>query len=161
MQRFDYTANNLTDTDRLARALARLLPETATVALEGTLGAGKTRLVQAIAAASGVDGELVTSPTFVLCQPYCGARQLYHLDAYRVQDLDEFLELGVEEYFDGPGITLIEWADRVAACLPDDRLEIRIDITGPTTRLFQLSAFGSACQQSLARIAEALASGSC
>jgi tRNA threonylcarbamoyladenosine biosynthesis protein TsaE len=158
MQRFDYTARDVHDTDRLGRALAAWLPDTVTVALEGTLGAGKTRLVQAIAAASGVAADSVTSPTFVLCQPYRGARQLYHLDAYRIKDLDEFLELGVEEYFEGPGITLIEWAERVAACLPEERIEVGIVITGETQRLFQLQAFGSTCEQSLARIAEALES---
>ena len=91
--------------------------------------------MQAIAAGCGIDPASVTSPTFVLCQPYYGTRTLYHLDAYRIRDLDEFLELGVDEYFEGPGITLIEWAERVAACLPDDYLEVQIEITGPQSRI--------------------------
>ncbi len=140
-------------TERLGRALGACLPETAAVALIGTLGAGKTRLVQAIAAACGLDALRVTSPTFVLCQTYQGTRTLHHVDAYRIRDLDEFLELGIDEYFEGPGITLIEWAERIAACLPDDYLEIQIHITGPQTRTFQLLAHGPQSAAVLDRLA--------
>ena len=153
MQQWDFTANSETDTDRLGLALADRLPETVTVALQGTLGAGKTRLVQALAAACGIDGHSVTSPTFVLCQPYQGTRQIYHLDAYRVGDLDEFLELGVEEYFEGPGVTLIEWADRIAPCLPVDYLEIDIEILGEQQRQFQITAHGCELEAALELIA--------
>jgi tRNA threonylcarbamoyladenosine biosynthesis protein TsaE len=142
MQRFEFSASDEAATARLGRALAAVLPETATIALHGTLGAGKTRLVQALAAGCGVDPTSVTSPTFVLCQIYHGSRTLYHLDAYRVHDLDEFLELGVDEYFDGPGVTCIEWADRVAACLPEDRLEVDIAITGEEARTVTCTSHG-------------------
>ena len=160
MQEFKFSAESELDTDRLGRCLAAQLPETATVALEGTLGAGKTRLVQAIAAGCGIDAHSVTSPTFVLCQPYCGTRQLYHLDAYRVNDLDEFLELGVDEYFEGPGLTLIEWSDRVAPCLPAEYLKIQIEITGQSGRQFSLTAYGAAIDNALLHIAAALSSES-
>jgi tRNA threonylcarbamoyladenosine biosynthesis protein TsaE len=153
MQQWDFTATSETDTDRLGQSLADHLPETVTVALQGTLGAGKTRLVQAFAAACGIDGHSVTSPTFVLCQPYRGARQLYHLDAYRVVDLDEFLELGVEEYFEGPGVTLIEWADRIASCLPVEFLEIDIEILGEQQRQFRITAHGPELEAVLEQIA--------
>ncbi len=156
MQRFCFQASDENDTDRLGHALAQQLPESATIALAGTLGAGKTRLVQAIASGCGVPSGEVTSPTFVLCQPYRARRTIYHLDAYRVRDLDEFLELGVEEYFESPGLTLIEWADRVATCLPEDLLEIHIEITGETARQFELVARGSAHEEALGRIAQTL-----
>jgi tRNA threonylcarbamoyladenosine biosynthesis protein TsaE len=148
---------SVADTERLGRALARSLPETITVALCGTLGAGKTRLVQALAGALEIDPSSVTSPTFVLCQHHHGQRTLFHLDAYRMKDLDEFLELGVEEYFAGPGITLIEWAERVADCLPRDHVEVLIEITGPESRRFELRATGSAAEETLARLAQELA----
>lgn len=150
------TASEL-DTERLGGVLARSLPETLTIALQGTLGAGKTRLVQALAAALDIDPATVTSPTFVLCQHHSGRRLLYHLDAYRMKDLDEFLELGVEEYFAGPGITLIEWAERVADCLPLDHLVVRIEITGPESRRFDLSATGPLSERVLERLAQELA----
>jgi tRNA threonylcarbamoyladenosine biosynthesis protein TsaE len=142
MNELTYDAGSESDTDRLGAALAAVLPPGTTVALLGTLGAGKTRLVQAIAAGCGVPREDVVSPTFVLCQNYDGARTIHHLDAYRLRDEDEFRELGAEELFDSGGLTIIEWADRVASCLPDERIEIAIEVTGETQRRFRIRAIG-------------------
>ena len=143
MTQFEFHAPNLAHTDQLGAALAAVLPAATTVALRGTLGAGKTRLVQAIAAGFDVPRSEVVSPTYVLCHEYEGRLPLYHLDVYRLRDDDEFLELGPEEYFESPGITLIEWADRVVDCLPSDRLEIDIQITGTSQRRFEISAIGA------------------
>ena len=137
-KRFVFHAASLHDTDRIGAVLARCLPDGTTVSLCGTLGAGKTRLVQAIAAECGIERGHVVSPTFVLCQHYHGTRTLHHLDAYRVKDDDEFLELGVEELFASSGITIVEWGDRVADCLPPQRLEIQIHITDDDSRDFEL-----------------------
>jgi tRNA threonylcarbamoyladenosine biosynthesis protein TsaE len=142
MTQFSFNALTEADTARLGAALAEVLPEGATVALCGTLGAGKTRLVQAIAAAVGVDRRDVLSPTFVLIQEYHGRRPVYHIDAYRLRDQAEFLALGPEEYFDGDGLVLVEWADRVESCLPKNRIEIRIEVTGPESRRFEVVAIG-------------------
>ena len=142
MREFAFHSESLADTDRLGAALAAALPDGAVVALCGTLGAGKTRLVQALAAACGIDRSEVTSPTFVLCQEHSGSRALYHFDVYRLSGDDEFQRLGPQEYFSAGGITLIEWADKVAASLPDERLEIAIAVTGETTRQFTLRAWG-------------------
>ena len=130
------------ETDRLGAVLAEVLPDGTVVALCGTLGAGKTRLVQAIAAACEIDRDEVVSPTFVLCQEHAGRRVLYHFDVYRLAGDEEFQRLGPQEYFDAGGITLIEWADKVSASLPDERLEISIEVTGETTRKFALRAWG-------------------
>jgi tRNA threonylcarbamoyladenosine biosynthesis protein TsaE len=156
MQRFRWETRDEGETDRLGRALARSLPPTATIALIGTLGSGKTRFVQAIAAGCDIDPAGVTSPTFVLCQHHRGRCAIYHLDAYRVRDLDEFLELGVEEYFEGPGITLIEWAERVAECLPADHLEIQIEIASAEARTFDMTAHGPASSDVLEHLAQEL-----
>lgn len=145
-----FLAHGPQDTARLGAVLAKVLPPGTTVALIGTLGAGKTNLVQAIAAAIGIPEGTVTSPTFVLCQPYEGLRTLYHLDAYRLKDEDEFLELGPEEYFESEGLTLIEWADRVESCLPPQRMEIRIEVTGEQSRQFQIIPVGARLQAILA-----------
>jgi tRNA threonylcarbamoyladenosine biosynthesis protein TsaE len=142
MSTFVFDAAGEADTDRLGAALAAALPQGTTIALCGTLGSGKTRLVQAIAAACGVPREEVLSPTFVLCQRYEGNRTIYHLDAYRLKDADEFRELGPEEFFESGGLTIIEWADKLPECLPDDRLEIDIDVTGPTSRRFVVRGIG-------------------
>jgi tRNA threonylcarbamoyladenosine biosynthesis protein TsaE len=133
-----FQARSEAETERLGKALASALPDAAVMALVGTLGAGKTRLVQAVARGSGVTTQDVASPTFVLIHEYQGRRPIFHFDAYRLRDQAEFLDLGPEEYFDAGGLTFIEWADRVEAYLPQDYILIRIEITGPTSRLFEI-----------------------
>src|SRR6187401_2712247 len=112
MSSFIFTAHSESETEQLGQALAVTLLEGTTVALIGTLGAGKTRLVQAFAAAHGVPRDGATSPTFVLVNEYQGRLPIYHFDAYRLRDDDEFIELGPEEYFESNGVTFVEWADR-------------------------------------------------
>jgi len=129
-------------TARLGSALAAALRPGSVVALIGTLGAGKTRLVQAIATTLGVDAADVLSPTYVIVHEYRGRMPIYHIDAYRIKDDDEFLELGPDEYFESDGMTLIEWADRVERCLPQERLELRIAVIGTTARDVHISARG-------------------
>jgi tRNA threonylcarbamoyladenosine biosynthesis protein TsaE len=129
------TANNEQDTARLGAALAEVLAPGTTVALIGTLGAGKTRLVQTVAEALGVPKGSVTSPTFVLVNEYTGGRlPIYHFDTYRLKDDDEFLDLGPDEYFESAGLTFVEWADRVAHLLPAERLEINLEVVDETER---------------------------
>lgn len=129
------------DTERLGQSLAELLPESCVVTLDGTLGAGKTRLVRAFATACGISSKDVTSPTFTLWQTYHGSRTIHHLDAYRISDEDEFDALGVYECFDGEAVTFIEWADRISGCLPLDRLlHVRIEVIAETEREVTLSA---------------------
>jgi tRNA threonylcarbamoyladenosine biosynthesis protein TsaE len=153
-----YDAPDEAATQALGAALADVLPNGTTVALCGTLGAGKTRLVQTIAAAAGVDPRLVLSPTFVLAQEYHGRRRLYHLDAYRLRDEAEFLDLGPDEYFESDGLTLIEWADRVEGCLPSERIEIDIVVTGPKSRRFEIRAVGPHYAEVIDRLAAKLRS---
>lgn len=133
----------LAGTERLGRRLGGLLFPGAVAALIGPLGAGKTQLVRVIAEGLGcADGRVVSSPTFVLIQEYEARLPIYHFDAYRLRTASEFAGLGVEEYFGGDGVCLVEWADRVADCLPAERLAITIQVTGPTSRQFHLEAHG-------------------
>ena len=119
---------------QLAEAMTGLFPPQLVIGLVGTLGAGKTTFTQALAAAAGVDPDEVTSPTFTLLCSYdatiaAGPIRLHHLDAYRLSDEDEFLELGVEELFESENSwVLIEWADRMRSVLPVRTLWITIDI---------------------------------
>jgi tRNA threonylcarbamoyladenosine biosynthesis protein TsaE len=150
---FTFVSQNERDTERLGTALASELPPGTVVALIGPLGAGKTRLVQAVATALGVPPGRVTSPTFVLVNEYPGGRlPVYHFDTYRLNDDDDFLNLGPEEYFDSGGITFVEWADRVAALLPPDRLEISIDVTSETERRITLRGTSLELETLVARI---------
>jgi len=101
----------------VARELAGRLTGGSVVALVGPLGAGKTTFVKAAAEALGVTEE-VTSPSFVRLHIYHGDLPVYHLDLYRVEDQAEFLALGLDEWLDTDGVTLVEWAERAAAMLP-------------------------------------------
>ena len=155
MREFHFIAESEQETEQLGEWLAALLPAGTVVALCGTLGAGKTRLVQAVATALGVPRAAVTSPTFVLAHEYLGGRlPIYHFDTYRLHDEDEFVELGPEEYFEGEGITFVEWADRVSKCLPEDYLSIRIEVLSETGREFVLSASSRAVETLIGKLEE-------
>jgi tRNA threonylcarbamoyladenosine biosynthesis protein TsaE len=155
MTEFVFEAANEDATRRFGVALAQVLPPGITVALIGTLGAGKTRLVQAIAAASGIARDEVVSPTFVLSQQYRGSQTINHLDAYRMKDEDEFRELGGDELLAGDAITFIEWADRIPDALPDDYLQIEISVEGPTARRFAVRVCGEKYQHVVTELARA------
>ena len=118
-----------------ATQLATSLKEPDVVALCGDLGAGKTVMAQAIAAALGVTSA-VTSPTFTLINEYDlpDGGTLFHVDCYRLQKPEvEAIALGLEELFD-QGIVLIEWADRIASLLPDERIDVELHDAGPGHR---------------------------
>ncbi|MHB1419519.1 MAG: tRNA (adenosine(37)-N6)-threonylcarbamoyltransferase complex ATPase subunit type 1 TsaE [Bacillota bacterium] len=117
--------NGPKETKEIGKLVGELLPPGAVVTLNGDLGAGKTTFVQGLAKGVGVD-ELVTSPTFNLIHEYIGRLPLYHVDAYRLKDDEPLEELGLDEYLYGTGVTVVEWAERIAAILPNDRLEINI-----------------------------------
>ncbi|MCP4192899.1 MAG: tRNA (adenosine(37)-N6)-threonylcarbamoyltransferase complex ATPase subunit type 1 TsaE [Planctomycetaceae bacterium] len=140
MQSFCYLANSEIDTTKLGTSLTDQLPASAMIALCGTLGAGKTRLVKAIAQSYGVPAEAVVSPTFTLCNEYIGRRPIFHFDMYRIADEDELHELGFEEYLQRPGLTIVEWADRFAEAMPIDKLTINLDVLSETARQITLTA---------------------
>lgn len=140
---FTLDVHNLAETEAFGRRLGAALFPGAVVALIGTLGAGKTHLCRAIAEGLGIaDANVVNSPTFVLIQEYEARMPIYHFDAYRLARETDFADLGVHEYFEGEGVCLVEWADKVPTCLPAERLEIRITITGETSRRLEMAAMG-------------------
>ena len=135
---------DLSATDRLGRLLAEYLPDGSVVSLIGTLGAGKTKLVQAIAKYTGNAEETVSSPTFVLLREYTnGCRPIYHFDAYRLASADEFRRLSPDDYFEGTGLTFVEWADKFPEVLPARHLEIRIEPLADTQRRIHLIGHGA------------------
>ncbi len=131
--------HSLAETQLFGARLSAALCSGDVVALIGNLGAGKTHLAQAIAGGLGVDPEIVTSPTFVLIQEYEGSVPVFHMDAYRLNDTDEFLELGADELLGADNICLIEWADRVADVLPRKQICIEIESTSETSRRILVS----------------------
>lgn len=124
------------ETFELAKGLAGRLKSNDVLALIGELGAGKTRFVQGLAAGLGVPECIyVRSPTFTLMNEYPGGRlPLRHFDFYRLQKSSELGDLGLEEYFDGDGITVIEWADRFPGALPSRTKYVRFAVVDETTR---------------------------
>jgi tRNA threonylcarbamoyladenosine biosynthesis protein TsaE len=116
-------------TRELGAALADLLVPGDVVSLTGDLGAGKTCLVQGAARSLGVS-EPVGSPTFVLVREYRGEIPVYHLDVYRLDRLQEVIDLGFEDLLDPGGVIFIEWGDAIDPLLPDSYLEIELSVPG-------------------------------
>src|SRR5262249_20500840 len=142
-ERFTVDAPDLAATTAFGRRLGGLLFPGAVVALVGPLGAGKTHLVRAVAEGLGIaDSRAVSSPTFVLIQEYEARLPVYHFDAYRLRSPAEFFDLGAHEYFEGRGVSLVEWADRVEPCLPAEHLRITVSVTGESSRRFTVEGRG-------------------
>lgn len=132
-------SSSVEDTQRIGRELGRALAVGDVLALIGQLGAGKTALVQGIAAGAGVaDRRQVNSPTFVIVNEYDAGEpgrelRLFHIDAYRLRGADDLAALGFDEMPER-GAVLVEWADRVREVLPPTALIVTIEATGPTQR---------------------------
>ena len=141
---FIFDSLSISDTLRFGRAFADALPEQAAVALHGTLGAGKTLLVQGMASELDIDPHTVTSPTFVICNEYIGRKTLIHADVYRLNDSDDFLAIGGDEWFQSQAITLIEWAEKIDDCLPLNLYSVSISQCSESARQIVLK---SPCQE--------------
>jgi tRNA threonylcarbamoyladenosine biosynthesis protein TsaE len=126
------------DTEAAGAALGRELRGGDVVALVGELGAGKTAFVRGVARALGVAARPL-SPTFTLINEYRGRGPVYHVDAYRVDRLADLIALGLEEYIDGDGVTLIEWADKARPLLPARTVWVRIDGVGDEPRTISVT----------------------
>ena len=147
-----FSIDSLEACQRFAERFAFALETPMVVCLNGTLGAGKTQFTKFVAVALGALPEEVTSPTFVLVHRYPTKPIMYHLDAYRVNDEDEFLELGVEEFFEERAVTIIEWGEKFEHLLPCDCLRIQIEIQSETQRQFSLASCGPRSDKILSRL---------
>lgn len=128
-------------TVELAQLLASLATPGTVLALDGDLGAGKTRFSQAFAIGLGIT-EVVNSPTFTIIKEYQGTTMpLYHMDVYRLS-LEEADELGLDDYFFGDGVTIVEWASMITELLPQERLELYIEHLGEEQRLIRITGYG-------------------
>ena len=127
------------ETVALGRRLADVLQPGDVLALYGDLGAGKTHLVKGLCAGLGVPAATVSSPTFTLVNEYDGALPVYHFDAYRIERVEEFFELGYETYFFGDGVCLVEWPERVEALVPDHAIRLRLTHLGGDRRRIEVA----------------------
>ncbi|MFH1856597.1 MAG: tRNA (adenosine(37)-N6)-threonylcarbamoyltransferase complex ATPase subunit type 1 TsaE [Candidatus Omnitrophota bacterium] len=143
-------SNNLTQTKNLGKKIASLLKEGDFIALYGDLGSGKTTLAQSIIKSLGVKEGYIISPTFVLIREYEGKLKIYHFDLYRLNYLEELLELGYEDYFYRPkGVTLVEWAQKIEELLPREYLKIELFNRTETTRKIKITAYGKDLKERL------------
>jgi tRNA threonylcarbamoyladenosine biosynthesis protein TsaE len=117
------------ETIALGRALAQELGPGDIVAFYGDLGSGKTTMIKGVASGLGVE-ETVRSPSFVIATEYRGRLPVYHIDLYRLADQAELGAADLEDYFDGDGVCLVEWAERAEAVLPGRAVRVHIGFEG-------------------------------
>ncbi len=129
----DITSASPEATEAAGERLGRALGPGAVVALTGELGAGKTCFIQGLVRGLGATVR-ATSPTFVLVNQYTGRVPVYHVDAYRTGSMTELMDLGLLEMLGGAGVTVIEWADKLAPLLPPDTIHVTIEGVGDQTR---------------------------
>ena len=120
-----FKTESAAETIALGEEIGRKLSPGAVVALNGGLGAGKTWLSKGIAKALGFGGDVV-SPTFTIINIYAGKVPIYHFDCYRLNSNADLENIGYEEYFYGKGVTLVEWAEKIAGLLPENSVYIDI-----------------------------------
>lgn len=127
MSTFIKKTASVEETMELGRTLGHYIEKGTTICLTGDLGTGKTHFAKGLAEGLGVK-ETITSPTFTIVNEYhTGRVPLYHFDVYRVNDPDEVLQVGFEEYVYGEGVSLVEWADLIESILPDQFLQVKIE----------------------------------
>lgn len=120
-----YESYSYDDTQKIAAEIAGSLKGGEFIAMYGDLGAGKTAFVQGLAKALGITSH-ITSPTFTIINEYEGRLPLYHFDVYRIADCDEMYEIGYDEYINGDGVCIIEWAELIEDIFPDKYYKITI-----------------------------------
>jgi tRNA threonylcarbamoyladenosine biosynthesis protein TsaE len=128
--RLEMRTETAEETRELGRSLADLLRPRDTVVLTGDLGAGKTTLVQGIARGLGVEDH-VASPTFTLVREYSGRLDVAHVDVYRLERVQDVLDLGLDEVGGPDRVLLVEWGDAIAELLPSDLLEVELTAPDP------------------------------
>ena len=138
MEEYKLTMRSEEDTIYLAQNIESEKFPNMVICLYGELGSGKTVFAKAFAHAMGIDG--VTSSTFNIIKEYNGELPLYHMDVYRIDDNID--NLGIEEYFEKGGVTIIEWADLIEDYLPEERLDIRFRVIDEETRVLVLTPHG-------------------
>lgn len=146
------------ETREVGEALASLLRPRDAVVLTGELGAGKTTLVQGVARGLGIEDQ-VSSPTFTLVKEYSGILDLAHVDVYRLDRMQQVVDLGLEELGGGDDVLLVEWGDTIEELLPGDRLRVELltdDAAGESVRSIAIETVGAAWDERVAELEAAL-----
>lgn len=141
MNRLELISHSPEQTQRLGIRIGELALAGDIFLLVGSLGAGKTCLTQGIAWGLGIN-EYTLSPSFVIVRELHGRLPLYHIDLYRLEQVEEVEELGLDNYLYGKGVCVIEWAEKGLSVLPAEHLMIQIGYLSDTERSFQLKPSG-------------------
>ena len=137
---FKYVSKNLDDTLNIAENIESEKFPNMVICLDGELGSGKTVFVKGFAKALGIEDN-ITSPTFNIIKEYMnGELPLYHMDVYRLDEVNE--DLGIKDYYNKGGVTIIEWSDMIKNDLPEERLEIVFKIVDENTRILLFKPYG-------------------
>ena len=139
----DSISHSAAQTQRLGMRLGELLDGGELILLNGQLGTGKTTFTQGLAQGMGIPAQ-INSPTFTLLKEYTAQKgpALYHFDLYRLDDPEEILDLGFEEYFSSAGVSVVEWAEKANLYWPTDHLDIRMRMLSETKRSLFFTAVG-------------------
>lgn len=133
---------SLQDLPQAAHEFVKLIDQNSVFAFRGNMGAGKTTFISALCQALGVDADDISSPTFAIVNEYRSdttAELIYHFDLYRIESLDEAIEIGIEDYFDSGALCLIEWPDRAEAVLPAETAWVDITANPDGSRILKLT----------------------
>ena len=149
----ELTSHSPKETQQMGSRLGEMALPGDVFLLCGSLGAGKTCLTQGIAWGLGIE-EYALSPTFVIVREMHGRLPLYHIDLYRLDNLDEIEDLGLDDYLYGKGACVVEWAEKALNLLPNEHLLIQIDALSDTERRFHLKPKGERYQKLAARLKE-------
>jgi tRNA threonylcarbamoyladenosine biosynthesis protein TsaE len=138
-------------TQAFGKSLGKIVQPGDVFLLVGKLGAGKTCLTQGIAWGLGIE-EHATSPSFVLVRELYGRLPLYHIDFYRLENLEEIAELGLDEYFYGQGVSVVEWAEKALELLPAEHLLIEMEYVSDSERRLKLKPSGQRYREMVAQL---------
>ncbi|MDE6153721.1 MAG: tRNA (adenosine(37)-N6)-threonylcarbamoyltransferase complex ATPase subunit type 1 TsaE [Muribaculaceae bacterium] len=133
--------SSLADLPRAAREFVEAMDDSTVFAFYGDMGAGKTTFINALCSELGVTEDVANSPSFSIVNEYRSdttAELIYHFDLYRLNNLDEALDMGIEDYFDSGALCLLEWPERVEELLPDDTVRVKLLVNDDDTRTMQL-----------------------
>lgn len=147
----DLTSHSPKETQKLGSRIGELALPGDVFLLSGRLGAGKTCLTQGIAWGLNIK-EYALSPTFVIVREMHGRLPLYHIDLYRLDNIDEIEDLGLDDYLYGKGACVVEWAEKALSLLPSEHLLIQIDFLSDTERSLKFKPRGKRYQELLAQL---------
>lgn len=155
MSNFELVSKSPEQTQELGKRIGELAQPSDVFLLVGQLGAGKTCFTQGIAWGLGIQ-EYTLSPSFVIMRELYGRLPLYHIDLYRLDRIEETMDLGLDDYLYGKGVCVVEWAEKALSILPTENLRIDINYLSDTARNFQFKPSGKRYHDMVAQLRQVL-----